>query len=32
MRDDYRLKKVWTSDGRIMVMGKGFAKAKVLSG
>ena len=32
VRDEYRFDKVWTSDGRIMVMKKGSAKPKVIYG
>ena len=32
VRDDYRFNKVWTSDGRIMVMKEGSAKPKVIYG
>ena len=31
-RDEYGFNKVWTSDGRIMVMEKGSAKPKVIYG
>ena len=31
-RDEYRFNKVWTSDGRIMVMEEGSAKPKVIYG
>ena len=32
VRDEYRFDKVWTSDGRIMVMKKGSAKSKIIYG
>ena len=31
-RDEYGFNKVWTSDGRIMVMEEGSAKPKVIYG
>ena len=31
-RDEYGFKKIWTSDGRIMVMEEGSAKPKVIHG
>ena len=31
-RDEYELYKVWTSDGRIMVMEEGSAEPKVIYG
>ena len=32
VRDEYGFNKVWTSDGRIMVMEEGSAKPKVIYG
>ena len=32
VRDEYGFNKVWTSDGRIMVMKEGSAKPKVIYG